>query len=239
MTQALIFDSGVGGLSVVSEIRSLIPDLHLTYVADDMFRPYGSKTEAQLRERLPALLRVLELTTQPELIIVPAIKPAAQTTKSGHIAVLGTPGTVKRRYVNGLIETFAPDCEVVMHGSVALVEQAERKLVGGSVDMSVIKHELRSIFNQGSQVDTVVLACTHFPLIREELASCAPGSVKWIDSGTAIARRVLSVVKDKNISPRRSGLETALLIGPNPSDARREAFAKFDFLKVVGLKPDI
>lgn len=155
MGHALIFDSGVGGLSVVAEIRKRLPSLRLTYVADDMFRPYGEKTEAQLKARLPRLLWELSEATSPDLIViacntasttalseiraeldipvigvVPAIKPAAQISKTKTIAVLGTPGTVQRQYVDGLIQDFASDCHVILKGSVNLVDMAEKKTLG-------------------------------------------------------------------------------------------------------------
>lgn len=263
--QALIFDSGVGGLSVVAEIRALMPDLRLTYVADDEFRPYGSKTEAQLLERLPGLIWTLVETVKPNLVViacntasttalsairalcpvpvigvVPAIKPAAKHSQTKTIAVLGTPGTVKRRYVDGLIETFANDCEVILHGSVDLVAQAERKLSGRSVDMDVVKAELAPIFDgpHGDTVDSIVLACTHFPLLKEALALSAPRRLAWVDSGHAIARRVRDVAaKLTPQTPIMSGPDTALLIGPDTDKARAGAFQSFGFERVVGLMP--
>ena len=147
----LVFDSGVGGLSVVAEIRKRQPDLFLSYIADDEFRPYGNKSEAALQARLPGLLKTLCLMLDPDAVViacntasttalqhirdklsipvigvVPAIKPAAETSRMGTIGVLGTPGTIRRRYVNDLILDFASDCEVVLQGSTRLVEQAER-----------------------------------------------------------------------------------------------------------------
>ncbi len=267
MTHALIFDSGVGGLSVVAEIRKRLPDLQLSYVADDMFRPYGEKTEAQLKARLPALLWELSETLCPDIVVmacntasttaladiravmdipvigvVPAIKPAAMMSRTKTIAVLGTPGTVKRRYVDQLINDFASDCHVVLRGSVNLVDIAEKKLSGQPVDHDWIKIELAPMFEgrQGADIDAVVLACTHFPLLRDELKACMTQSVHWIDSGEAIAKRVESVLhKLPKIRSARKGPDLALLVGPDVGAARKRAFAQFGFERVVALYPSV
>ena len=209
MGHALIFDSGVGGLSVVAEIRNRLPDLQLSYAADDIFRPYGEKSEAQLKARLPRLLWELTETTQPDIVVmacntasttvlsevrsalkipvigvVPAIKPAATASRTKTIAVLGTPGTVQRRYVDDLINEFASDCHVLLQGSVNLVDIAEKKLAGQPVDLDWVKAEIAPMFSgrRGADIDAVVLACTHFPLLRNELKASVTQSVQWIDS---------------------------------------------------------
>jgi glutamate racemase len=261
---ALIFDSGVGGLSVAAEIRLLLPRLQQTYIADDEFRPYGEKTDAQLRDRLPAILWTLCEAIKPDIVViacntastsalseiravlsipvigvVPAIKPAAQISPSGRFAVLGTPGTVRRKYVDQLISDFAPNHEVVLQGSSQLVALAEDKLAGRPVDPLEIKAESAPIFENGL-VDRIVLACTHFPLLKDELSAAAPKRVKFIDSGEAIARRVETVLGQINrLEPARAGSDIALLIGPDAEPARKEAFHKFGFKRVVGLLPKL
>lgn len=259
---ALVFDSGVGGLSVVSEIRSRLPQAYLSYAADDAFRPYGNKTEAQLCARLPELLGTLAHMLNPDAVViacntasttalpairaavnipvvgvVPAIKPAAEHSTTRAIGVLGTPGTVRRAYVDDLIADFAPDCHVLLKGSTRLVAEAERKLAGQPVNMEVVREELAPLFTGkvGADVDAVVLACTHFPLLRDELRAAARQSVKWIDSGAAIARRLSNVLAD--ISPRLLPLhaQTAFLIGPDADDARAKAFADYGFSRTIGL----
>ncbi|WP_371397036.1 glutamate racemase [Fretibacter rubidus] len=264
MAHALIFDSGVGGLSVSREIRDLLPALRQSYVADDIFRPYGEKTPAQLQARLPELLATLELMLSPDVIViacntasttaldairaavrapvigvVPAIKPAAQMTRTGTIAVLGTPGTVKRRYVDGLIRDHASDCHVILQGSVNLVDIAEAKLAGGAVDLARIKAELAPLFSgkHGADIDAVVLACTHFPLLKDELKASLTQSVRWIDSGAAIARRVKSVLDDKavDIAKGFNSADNAFLIGPDTGAARAATFQDFGFARVIGL----
>ena len=265
MATALIFDSGVGGLSVVAEIRKRMPDLRLTYAADDIFRPYGNKSEAQLKARLPRLLWELSEASQadiaviacntasttalteiraaldiPVIGVVPAIKPAAAITKTKTIAVLGTPGTVQRQYVDALIDDFADGCRVLLQGSVNLVDMAEEKLEGKPVELSWIKAELTPLFSgrHGADIDAVVLACTHFPLLREELKASVTQSVQWIDSGAAIAKRVEDIVSGLGaIKMPHAGPDTALLIGPPTSAARRRTFADFGFTRVAALMP--
>lgn len=264
MGHALLFDSGVGGLSVAAEIRSLMPQLQLSYAADDIFRPYGEKTAAQLKARLPGLLWKLTETVKPDVVViacntasttalaeiraaldvpvigvVPAIKPAAAASRTKTIAVLGTPGTVERRYVDNLINDFASDCRVILQGSVNLVDIAEKKLAGQPVDLNWIKTELAPMFSgrHGADIDAVVLACTHFPLLREELKASVTQSVQWIDSGDAIARRVRSVLKGLELKPARKGPDLALLVGPETSPARITTFNDFGFERVVALMP--
>jgi len=264
MGHALIFDSGVGGLSVVAEIRKRLPALQISYAADDIFRPYGEKSEAQLKSRLPRLLWELTETIKPDIVViacntasttalgeiravlnvpvigvVPAIKPAAVASRTKTIAVLGTPGTVQRRYVDELIDDFASDCRVLLQGSVNLVDIAEKKLAGQPVDLDWIKTELSPMFSgkHGADIDAVVLACTHFPLLRDELKASVTQSVQWIDSGDAIARRVEDVLSGLTPRPTRLGPDIALLVGPDTSPARIRTFQTFGFEQVVALMP--
>ena len=143
-----------------------------------------------------ALPAVREALTVPIVGTVPAIKPAAQGSVTRVIGLLGTPGTVRRQYTQALIDEFAPDCTVLRHGSAELVELAEQKLRGESIAPAAVKRALAGLFDQpgGERIDTVVLACTHFPLLAAELAAGAPRLVHWIDSGTAIARRVAALL---------------------------------------------
>jgi len=221
MATAIVFDSGVGGLSVFDCITAALPDLQLLYVADNAFFPYGTKEEAVLVTRVRDLLAELADRFHPDLVViacntastvalpavrdalsvpivgtVPAIKPAAQASVTRVIGLLGTPGTIRRRYTQALIDEFAPDCTVLRHGSAELVELAERKLRGESLAAAEVERALAGLYDQpaGERMDTVVLACTHFPLVADELAASAPRPLRWIDSGTAIARRVASLL---------------------------------------------
>lgn len=242
-------------------MRARMPDLRQSYLADDAFRPYGEKTEGQISARLPGLLAPLCDILRPDIVViacntasttalpairavldvpvvgvVPAIKPAAAASRVRRIAVLGTPGTVRRRYVDDLIERYAADCEVRLKGSVALVEQAERKLRGDTVDRDCITAEIAPLF-QGDPIDAVVLACTHFPLLREELAAAAPYPVDWIDSGYAIARRVESLL-EKYPQPKACppAQQTAFSTGSRLNEAQRQTFSSYGFVHTVALK---
>lgn len=258
--QILVFDSGVGGLSISAAIRARLPEARQSYLADDAFRPYGDKTEEALNYRIPSLLAPLCDVLDPDIVVVacntasttalpairaalnvpvvgvvPAIKPAAAQSQLCRIGVLGTPGTVRRAYVGDLIERHAKDCEVLLQGSVTLVEQAERKLRGETVEAAVLREATRPLF-EGDPIDVVVLACTHFPLLGEELANTAPYPVTWIDSGDAVARRVenlLSEVPNRPQSERPE--EVAYLTGPDSDPQRRQAFQDYGFPKIMPL----
>lgn len=212
----LIFDSGVGGLSVLGAIRSLLPAAPLVYAADSAGYPYGTKRPAEIEARVPALLGRLAERLDPELIViacntastialdavraaldlpvvgtVPAIKPAAELSRSRTIGVLGTEATVRQPYVDRLSAQFAADCTVIRHGSAELVDFAEAKLRGETARSGACRRALDGLLNQagGDRIDTIVLACTHFPLVEEELAAAAPRPLRFVDGKEGIARR--------------------------------------------------
>jgi glutamate racemase len=212
----LIFDSGVGGLSVLGAIRALLPAAPLVYAADSAGYPYGTKRPAEIEARIPALLGRLAERFDPELIViacntastialdavrgaldlpvvgtVPAIKPAAELSKTRTIGVLGTEATVRQPYVDRLSSQFAADCHVIRHGSAELVDFAEARLRGERADSDACRRALQGLFEQpgGDRIDTIVLACTHFPLVQEELATTAPRPVRFVDGKEGIARR--------------------------------------------------
>jgi len=224
--QVLVFDSGVGALSIIAEIQQQIPRCSITYASDNAYFPYGEKEETILVNRVDAVLKQLEGHCHPDIIVVacntastvvlpkirdhftiptvgvvPAIRPAAAVSKTRVIGLLATPGTVKRAYTRDLIEEFARDCQFISIGSSALVQQAECKLRGEPVDLEIIQNVLDSAFQakNGESMDTIVLACTHFPLLKSELMAAAPKKVSWIDSGEAIARRVAYWIDQKRL----------------------------------------
>jgi glutamate racemase len=219
----LIFDSGVGGLSVVGAIRALLPTAPIVYVADSAGFPYGTKPPAVINARVPALLGRLAERFDPELIViacntastialdtvraaldlpivgtVPAIKPAAALSQTRAIGVLGTDATVVQPYVDRLAAQFAADCTVVRHGSAELVELAEAKLRGAPAAPERYAAILQAMLEPegGERVDTVVLACTHFPLVEAELAASAPRPLHFVDGKEGIARRVAYLTRD-------------------------------------------
>ncbi|TBM30159.1 glutamate racemase [Hafnia paralvei] len=219
---ALVFDSGVGGLSVYQEIRNLLPDLHYIYAFDNQGFPYGEKDEAFIIERVvktvaevqkrhPLSIVIIACNTAstitlpalrerfsfPIVGVVPAIKPAAKLTRNGVVGLLATKATVQRSYTHDLIARFATDCDIKMLGSSELVVLAEAKLHGEVIDHAVLKKILRPWLSMAEPPDTVVLGCTHFPLLREELAAVLPEGTRLVDSGAAIARRVAWLVANQ------------------------------------------
>jgi glutamate racemase len=213
----LFFDSGLGGLTVLGPTRALLPTAPIVYAADYAGLPYGQKSEAELAARVPALLGRLVERYQPRLAViacntastialahvraaldvpivgtVPAIKPAAALTKSGVIGVLGTEATVRQPYVDDLSARFAADKIVLRHGSPGLVTGAEAKLRGETVAPPVVQRAVAGLIDQpgGEAMDVIVLACTHFPLLREELQAAAGNGVRLIDGADGIARRI-------------------------------------------------
>ncbi len=215
--RALVFDSGLGGLTVAREMRKRTPQLELIYYADNAFFPYGSRTEQELLARVVERISALRDGYRPDIIVlacnsastlvlpqlrsqittpivgvVPAVKPAASISDSGVIGLLATPGTVLRQYTSELIGQFANHCEVVSVGSDELAAIAEAKLLGQPVSISRIEHILKPFHRhpRARDIDTVVLACTHFPLLVRELQQAYGRPIHWLDSGQAIARRV-------------------------------------------------
>lgn len=226
----LLFDSGVGGLSVLRAVSALIPAAPIVYVADNGGFPYGTKTEAEIATRVPALLGRLTERYHPRLIViacntastialsaaraalnlpivgtVPAIKTAAALSKTRAIGVLGTNATVRQPYVDRLSEEFAADCLVLRHGSARLVELAEAKLRGTPTPPEDFAAALAGLLDQpgGDRIDTVVLACTHFPLVQEELAEAAPRSIRFVDGAEGIARRVATLTAQEQWPDRK------------------------------------
>ncbi|MFZ4601704.1 MAG: glutamate racemase [Caulobacterales bacterium] len=220
MTRVLVFDSGVGGLSVVDALRASTHGWRIDYLSDNAWLPYGEKSDAALLERVPELIAAACLEWEPDVVVlacntastialdavrarvsapvvgvVPPIKPAAAASRSKTIGLLATPATVARSYTDKLIAEFAHDCTVVRVGATALVVEAERKLRGAAVDMTVVHDAIAPLFAppHGAALDVVALACTHFPLLRQELAAAAPRALIWLDSGAAVARRAAEV----------------------------------------------
>jgi len=221
MSKLLVFDSGVGGLSVAREIRRALPAAEMIYVADDAGFPYGGREDADLTQRVVGLIAGLIRQFAPDAVVigcntastlvlpplrarftlpfvgtVPAIKPAAERTRSGLISVLATPGTMQRDYTRGLIESFAGHCAVRLVGSANLAPLAEAFMRGEPVDDAAILTEIAPAFveEDGRHTDFVVLACTHYPFLKGRFERLAPWPVAWLDPAPAIARRVVDVL---------------------------------------------
>jgi glutamate racemase len=218
----LMFDSGIGGLTVLREARVLMPDRRFVYVADDAGFPYGDWEEAALKRRILDLfgklldihrpkIAVIPCNTASTLVLgdlraafpqtpfvgtVPAIKPAAERTRSGLVSVLATPGTVKRAYTRDLIQSFANACHVRLVGSQNLARMAEAHIRGEVLEDTAVTAEIAPCFVEmhGKRTDIVVLACTHYPFLANIFRRLAPWPVDWLDPAEAIARRALSLL---------------------------------------------
>ena len=233
----LVFDSGLGGLTVLREIVATRPDAHYVYVADDAFFPYGHHSEDQIIARVVPLIGELIAAHAPDLVViacntastlvmshlrneykvpfvgtVPAIKPACLRSKTKRVSVLGTKGTVQREYTKALIRDFAQDCEVTLVGSADLASLAEAALSGRAVQDPEILAELAPCFvgdreDVSVRTDTVVLACTHYPLLMDRFVALAPWPVDWIDPAPAIARRVADLLNPADGHADHGGAE--------------------------------
>lgn len=220
----LVFDSGLGGLTVQREIAKARPDARYVYVADDAFFPYGQHSEQALVDRVVPLMGELIAAHRPDMVViacntastivlshlraaysvpfvgtVPAIKPACAQSKTKRIAVLGTMATVSLEYTRALIREFANGCDVTLVGSAKLAAYAEAELAGTPVTDEAIKAEIAPCFvdKDGKRTDTVVLACTHYPLLTQRFRAVAPWPVDWLDPAPAIARRVADLLRER------------------------------------------
>jgi glutamate racemase len=258
----LVFDSGLGGLTVLSRTIQAHPGAHLVYAADDAGFPYGGLREDALVTRVLAVMERLVARFHPDLVViacntastlvlpalrarfaipfvgtVPAIKPAAALTRSRLISVLATPGTVARDYTRGLIESYAGGCEVTLVGSTKLAGLAEAALKGEPVDDAAIAAEIAPCFveRHGARTDVVTLSCTHYPLLLERMRRLAPWPVEWIDPAPAIARRVVQLL-GPNEPERHSQAHEATAVftaGTGITGPLRIALAGYGLAEVV------
>jgi len=212
----LIFDSGFGGLSVLSEIQAALPNAPIIYAADHAFLPYGDKSDDEIAARVPALLGRLVEEYNPRLAViacntactialpqaravlvipivgtVPAIKPAAERSKSKVIGLLGTEATIRQPYIDQLHADHASDCTLLRHAAPQLVLAAEAKLRGEPINPEIFTAAIEGLTSQpsGEHIDQIILGCTHFPLLEPELSDAAKG-VGFVDGAAGIARRV-------------------------------------------------
>ncbi|SMQ74139.1 glutamate racemase [Altererythrobacter xiamenensis] len=255
----MLFDSGVGGLTVLAELRKLLPDAPVIYAADLAGLPYGTKSEAEIAARVAGLLGRMSERYEPRLVCiacntastialgmvrdvleipivgtVPAIKPAAAMTHTGVIGLLGTEATIRQAYVDNLEAEFANGKTLLRHAAPGLVAAAEAKLRGAPVPPATIDAAVAGLREQpkGSEIDTVVLACTHFPLLEDELAEAFGPEVRFVDGAQGIARRIANLTEGQEFS--REQPDFAVTTGP--LETLVELGNAFSALGIDGLK---
>jgi glutamate racemase len=255
----LVFDSGLGGLTVHREVTKARPDARYVYVADDAFFPYGRQRETDLLTRVVAVMDELIAEHRPDLAViacntastlvlsalrarfklpfvgtVPAIKPACAASRSRQVTVLGTEATVQREYTRALIRDFADGCAINLVGAPRLPELAEAVLHGEAVADADIVREIAPCFveRNGARTDTVVLACTHYPLLLDRLERLSLWPVTFMDPAPAIARRVVELLGPPG---RGAGPATRLIFtsGRPPSPALKAALAGFGIAELA------
>jgi glutamate racemase len=252
----LVFDSGVGGLTVFREIVRALPGVRYVYVADDAGFPYGNQPEDTLIARIVGVVGAAISQHSPDLLVVacntastlalaelrarfsvpfvgtvPAIKPACAQSKARRVAVLGTLATVSREYTRALIREFAAGCEVDLVGSPRLASYAEAELAGTPVTDAAIKTEIAGCFVEadGRRTDTVVLACTHYPLLMGRFRRVAPWPVEWLDPAPAIARRVADLLRNSPAAAQAEKPRIVFTSGRTPSPTLAAALAQYGF----------
>jgi glutamate racemase len=235
----LLFDSGVGGLTVYDALRKILPQAPVIYAADLAGLPYGSKTEAQIAARVAGLLGRMAERYQPRLACiacntastialgmvrevleipivgtVPAIKPAAALTQTGTIGLVGTEATIRQAYVDDLEARFAGGKRLLRVAAPGLVEAAEGKLRGRRVDPAAIAEVRARLAGMpgGEAVDTLVLACTHFPLLADEIGAAFGPGVRQVDGADGIARRIAHLTQGQDFAA--TGPDRFIVTGP-------------------------
>lgn len=231
--RVLIFDSGVGGLSVAHSIAERLPAWQLVYLADNAFFPYGEQPEQLVIDRCVGLIATVTARQPVDMIVigcntastvvlpalrqrfgcpvigvVPAIKPAALLSRNRRIGLLATPATIRRPYLEQLIREFAGDCQITRVGSSELVRLVEAWMMSGVLDPDALHRIIAPLAE--ADVDTVVLGCTHFPLVRAWLQPLLDARVNWVDSGSAIARRLEFLWHEPGCNPPDNGGEPAI-----------------------------
>ena len=254
----LIFDSGIGGLTILREVRVALPGRRIVYVGDDAGFPYGEWKEEDLIPRVVGLFERCVEAFAPELAIVacntastlimpalrarfeipivgtvPPIKPAATQTASGLVSVLATPGTVKREMIKRMVAEHSGQADVTLIGSTGLARLAEEHMRGQSIDQTKLSDELAPCFveHAGARTDIVVLGCTHYPFLVHEMRRLAPWPVDWIEPAEAIARRALALVgPTPPMDPREAMSDIALMTAGSPAPELARLLGGFGLL---------
>src|SRR6476660_2152055 len=252
----LVFDSGLGGLTVFREVKAVRPDARFVYLADDAGFPYGNLAESVLIARTIDVLGNAIAEHTPDIVVVacntastlalaelrarfavsfvgtvPAIKPACAQSTTRRVAVLGTQATVAREYTHALIREFGSGCDVHLVGSARLAACAEAELAGAPVADAAIAGEIARCFidRDGRRTDTIVLACTHYPLLLERFRANARWPVIWLDPAPAIARRVVDLMRTRPNGELPASPRIIFTSGRAPSPTLAASLARYGF----------
>ena len=237
-----VFDSGVGGISVLKHIHALLPNEDLIYFADSKYAPYGSKTQAEitarclsiadflLQKRLKSLVVACNTATAaaidamrakydlPIIGMEPAVKPAAEASKNGVIGVLATVGTLKSAQFAALLESYGRNVKVVTQACVGLVECIERGELNAPETKALIRQYTAPLLAEGA--DTIVLGCTHYPFVKHVIQDVVGNKITLIDTGAAVAKQLKSQLIEKNLlSPQLQKADIALFTNSTAENA--------------------
>ncbi len=252
----LVFDSGIGGLGVVRQIRRHTPQLPLAYLADNGFYPYGEKSDEVLLGRVVKLVGEAINMLQPGAVVVacntastialaalrqayrvpfigcvPPVKPAAAASQTRQIGLLATPATIRRPYLQDLLDKFADDCQVHSLGTPLLADMAEAKFRGEAVDLAALEAAVAPMFLAGPTIDAVALGCTHYTFLLNELKVLYPGGT-WFDPAGAVARQTEAVVARQELVA--NGPERAFFTGKLPDlEIMKAALGDYGFAEVL------
>lgn len=216
-----VFDSGVGGISVLKHIHALLPNEQLLYVADSKYAPYGNKTPAEIQARCfeiadfliaknakalvvacntataAAIGSMRQHYTLPIIGMEPAVKPAAAASKNGIIGVLATTGTLQSAQFAALLEHYGQNVQVVTQACVGLVECIEQGQLDAPQTQALLQQYCQPLMAAGA--DTIVLGCTHYPFVRQYIQQIVGPNVTLIDTGAAVAKRLQQVLEQQKM----------------------------------------
>ena len=244
-----VFDSGVGGLSVLHHIRLALPDAHLIYVADSAHVPYGDKPASYIEQRSHTLTRFL-IGQGAEAIVIacntataaaaaslrldvkcpiigmePAVKPAVAATRSGVVGVLATTGTLESARFAALLERYGEEVEIVTQGCPGLVEQVEQGDLDGLRSRELIARYTAPLLARGA--DTLILGCTHYPFLAPLIRDVVGGGITLVDTGQAVARQLQCRIQTE-LATRAKFAHPAISSGRAGLDGSAQFFSSGD-----------
>jgi len=245
----LVFDSGIGGLGVVRQIRQRQPAANILYLADNAFYPYGEKPDDVLIARILEIVGAGVQLTRPDAVViacntastvalaqlreaialpfigcVPPIKPAAAASRTRHIGLLATAATIRRPYLADLVQRFAGDCTLHSHGTAILADLAEAKFRGHPLNPADLEAAIAPLLTQpdAERIDSIALGCTHYTFLLPELSALRP-NIKWFDPAAAVARQTAAVTNSLPSSAPSPHANTAFFSADLPDKAEMNA----------------